>query len=242
MYLRGTTLANGGVCLVGKQMDYKATRPSDGSMAFSAQFLANGFGIEMGQQLTAGLRTDTAATNGTGIDNGAAAAAAVAVSITSVGAANPGQVNATAHGLVTGDSVVIAGTTTTPSINGSYAVIRVNDNQFTIPVNVTGGQAGAAGTVIKTSTSYGLSGYSQVTAFTGTSVTLKYQDSADDGSADAYADITGGAFAAATAITSERIATASTKTVKRWVRLASTGTFNPSTFANVMVRHLAASI
>jgi hypothetical protein len=73
MYLRGTTLGNPGVCLIGKQVDYKASRPADGSMGFTIPMLANGYGIEMdGHQLTAGLRTDTGATNGTGVEGATA--------------------------------------------------------------------------------------------------------------------------------------------------------------------------
>lgn len=69
MYTRGTAIGNGAACLVAKQADYKLTRSADGALMFDAQMLANGYGIEMdGRQLTAGLRTDTAATNGASDD------------------------------------------------------------------------------------------------------------------------------------------------------------------------------
>ncbi|MFC4609723.1 hypothetical protein ACFO9E_18160 [Streptomyces maoxianensis] len=73
MYLRGTTLGNPSACLVSKQINYDGSRAADGSFTFGVSAQANGFGLEWGQQLTAGLRTDTAATNGTSIDTAASA-------------------------------------------------------------------------------------------------------------------------------------------------------------------------
>lgn len=74
LYCRGTAIGNAAIALRGKQADYKASRGADGSMGFTAQLLANAYGIEMGEQLTAGLRTDTAATNGASLDGAAATA------------------------------------------------------------------------------------------------------------------------------------------------------------------------
>lgn len=54
--------------LVGKQPNYDPTRGDDGMITFGVSAQANGYGIEWGKQLTAGVRTDTAATNGTGVD------------------------------------------------------------------------------------------------------------------------------------------------------------------------------
>jgi len=71
MYLRGTTLGNAGICLIGQQADCKASRGADGSMGFSVQAPANGYGIECGQQLTPGILTVTGAANGASIDLGA---------------------------------------------------------------------------------------------------------------------------------------------------------------------------
>lgn len=67
-YCRGTTLGNPAACLVGKQINYDPTRGTDGSLTFNTQALANAYGLEWGQQLTAGKRTDTSATDGTGVD------------------------------------------------------------------------------------------------------------------------------------------------------------------------------
>lgn len=65
--------------------------------------------------------------------------------ITAISAANPTVITAAGHGLETGDEVTIAGSNSTPSINGQRIVTVTGPNTFTIPVNVTG--AGSAGTV-----------------------------------------------------------------------------------------------
>ncbi|MFF7949140.1 hypothetical protein [Streptomyces griseorubiginosus] len=72
-YCRGTTLGDPAASLVSKQINYDPTRGDDGMLTFGVSAQSNGYGIEWGRQLTAGLRTDTAATNGTGIDTAASA-------------------------------------------------------------------------------------------------------------------------------------------------------------------------
>jgi hypothetical protein len=72
-YCRGTTLGADAASLVGKQVNYDPTRADDGMLTFGVSAQSNGYGIEWGNQLTAGIRTDTAATNGTGIDTTASA-------------------------------------------------------------------------------------------------------------------------------------------------------------------------
>ena len=67
-YCRGTTLGNPAASLVGKQINYDGSRGADGSFTFDIAAQANGFGLEWGRQLTAGKRTDTTATVGTGVD------------------------------------------------------------------------------------------------------------------------------------------------------------------------------
>jgi len=71
-YFRGTTLGNQAAGLNAKQVNYDATRGQDGSLTFDVNAVANGFGIEFGRSLTAGVRTDTGATSGSSIDYGAA--------------------------------------------------------------------------------------------------------------------------------------------------------------------------
>lgn len=69
-YQRGTALGKPAACLVGKQVNYDPTRGDDGTLTIALQSLSNGYGIEWGEQLTAGTRTDTEATNGTGVEFG----------------------------------------------------------------------------------------------------------------------------------------------------------------------------
>lgn len=152
-YCRGTALGSPAANLIGKQIDYSATRADDGALTFAVQAQANGYGLEWCTQLTAGKRTDTTATSGTSVDLG------------------------------------------------------------------TG------------STAHGLQAYLHVFAFTGTSVTVKLQESSDNGAGDAWADVTGGGFTAATGITTQRIATAAGQTVERYLRVVTTGTFTNAIFA-----------
>lgn len=158
-YCRGTTLGNPAACLVAKQINYDMSRSDDGALTIAVRADANGYGLEWGNQLTAGKRTDTTATNGTSVDFG------------------------------------------------------------------TG------------STAFGLQAYLQVFAFTGTSVTVKLQESSDNGSGDAFADVTGGGFTAATGITTERIQTSRTQTVERYLRVVTTGTFSNAVFSVVVIRN-----
>lgn len=156
-YCRGTTLGDATASLISKQINYDGTRADDGDFKFAVQVLGNAFGLEWGIQLTAGKRTDTAATNGTGVD------------------------------------------------------------QTTV------------------STSFGWQASLHVFAFTGTSVTVSIEDSADN---ITFAALSGATFTAATGITSERIASASpTATVRRYVRAVTTGTFTSATFAVAFVRN-----
>jgi hypothetical protein len=91
-------------------------------------------------------------------------------------------------------------------------------------------------------TAFGLQAYLHVFAFTGTSATIKLQHSNDNGAGDAYADVTGGAFASVTTATSERIATGRTLSVKRWIRLSIAGTFTNLQCAVVVSKNPASVI
>jgi hypothetical protein len=68
MYFRGTTLGGPVAALVGKQLNYDMTRADDGKLTLKVTADANGYGLEWGISLTAGIRTDTAATNGSSVD------------------------------------------------------------------------------------------------------------------------------------------------------------------------------
>lgn len=87
------------------------------------------------------------------------------------------------------------------------------------------------------SSTFGLQAYLQVPAFTGTNITIKLQESSDSGAGDAWADVTGGAFTVVTGITTERIQTARTQTVERYLRVVTSGTFTSCTFAVMVQRN-----
>lgn len=72
-YCRGTSLGDPAASLVSKQIGYDPTRTDDGMLTFAVSAQSNGYGIEWGRQLTAGIRSDSAATNGTSIDTTASA-------------------------------------------------------------------------------------------------------------------------------------------------------------------------
>jgi hypothetical protein len=148
-YWRGTILGNPVASLVGKQLNYDGNRADNGSLRFAFAADANAFGLDWGRSLTAGVRTDSGAANGSSID-------------------------------------------TTASV------------------------------------SFGAQAYLHVFAFTGTSVTVKIQDSADN---SAFADVTGLTFTAATGQTSQRLATGRTATIRRYLRVVTTGTFSNAAFA-----------
>lgn len=163
-YFRGTTLGGASANIVAKQIGYDGTRGDDGAFTFAVEAQANGYGLEWGTSMTAGMRTDTTAANGTSVDFG------------------------------------------------------------------TG------------STTFGLQAYLHVFSFTGTSVTVKLQESSDNGAGDAFADVTGGGFTAATGVTSQRIATASGQTVERYLRVVTTGTFSNAVFAVSVNRNDTATV
>jgi hypothetical protein len=79
---------------------------------------------------------------------------------------------------------------------------------------------------ITVSTAFGLQAWLHVTAFAGTSVTVKLQDSADNST---FADITSATFTAVTvAPNAQRIAVSGT--VRRYIRAVTTGTFSNAVF------------
>lgn len=164
-YCRGTALGDPAASLIGKQVNYDPTRGDDGMLTFGVSAQSNGYGIEWGRQLTAGVRTDTAATNGTGVDTAASAS--------------------------------------------------------------FGGQA-----------------YLQVFApFTGTDVTVKIQDSADNVS---FADVAGFSFTQITggAPLTERIALSNTATLRRYLRATTvtTGGFTALSFSVNVIKNEAAGV
>lgn len=150
-YFHRTTIGSPVASCVGKQLTYDPSRAADGGYTANVQILANAWWMDWGKALTTSPRTDTGATNGTGVDFSAAG-------------------------------------------------------------------------------SFGLQAYLHVVSFTGTSATVKLQQSSDNGSGDAWADVTGGGFTTVTGATSERIATARDQAVERYLRVVTTGTFSELEF------------
>lgn len=66
--------------------------------------------------------------------------------------ANPTVVTSYSHGLQTGDTISIAGSNSTPTIDGARVVTVIDQNTFSVPVNVTG--AGTAGYYSRTFTEF----------------------------------------------------------------------------------------
>lgn len=136
-----------------------------------------------------------------------------------------------------------------------YAPTRAQDGALTMAVssqaNGFGLEWGVLGTAGKrtdgtatngspvdngAASAFGLQAYLQVFSFTGTSVTVKLQESSDNG-ADVYADVVGGGFTAATGKTAQRIATSGALAVERYLRVVTTGTFSSAVFAVLICRN-----
>lgn len=103
---------------------------------------------------------------------------------------------------------------------------------------------GANGTSIDqttVSTAFGWQAYMHVLGVTGTNLVVTLQDSADNSS---FTNLTSGAFASATAGASPQwqrtTGATTTDTVRRYVRLVSSGTFSSATFLVQFVRNLTA--
>jgi len=94
-----------------------------------------------------------------------------------------------------------------------------------------GGATNGTGVDFTAGAAFGLQGYLQVFAFTGTSATVKLQHSNDNAVGDPYADVTLGGFTLVTGVTKERIQTSRTLPIKRWLRVVTTGTFSNLVFA-----------
>ena len=160
-YLHRQTLGASAASCACLQSNVTENRSEAGDLLLSVTAVANSFGLEWGNLLTAGVRTDTAATNGASVDRN--------------------------------------------TIDGATAATAF------------GGQA-----------------YLHVFSFTGTSVAIKIQDSTND---SAWNDLPGAAFATVTGPTKERVQTARTENVDRYLRVVTTGTFSSAVFGVIFVRN-----
>lgn len=140
-----TTIGSPAFALQGKQINYDGARNQAGEFVLTVGVDSDAYPLDWGTLVTQSHRIDTAATNGAGVD------------------------------------------------------------------------FGAAGT-------FGLQAYLQVHAFTGTDVTIKLQESSDNGVGDAFTDVTDGAFTALTVAgkASQRVQTGRTAAIERYLRVVTT--------------------
>ncbi len=73
-FMVGSVLGNAAASINAKQLNYDPTRDATGNLTEKVTLSSNGYGLEWGIALTAGSRTDTVATAGAAIDNGASTA------------------------------------------------------------------------------------------------------------------------------------------------------------------------
>ncbi len=74
----------------------------------------------------------------------------LSVRVTSSSVANPSVITAPLHGFGSGDSVTISGHTgSTPAVNGTYTITVLDDNTFSIPLNVTVAGTGGRATGLR---------------------------------------------------------------------------------------------
>jgi hypothetical protein len=232
-YRRGTVLGNPAAEIVARQIDYNGTRGTDGSYTFQVGLQGDGFGLEWGVQLTPGLRTDTAATAGTGIDQ------ANGLVTPAVPASGTPQANASPLPV---QVVITGGTMTNVVING--VSVGTGAGTYTLPAgqSITLTYTVAPTWTWAAQTTSGAQAYLQVTAFTGTDVTVAIQDSADGVT---FANVSGLSFAQTTSAPgTQRVATANNATLRRYVRAVTStvGGFTSATFAVTLVRNQIAGV
>jgi hypothetical protein len=105
---------------------------------------------------------------------------------------------------------------------------------LTLGKRTDGAATNGTGVDFDAATAFGLTAYLHVVSFTGTDVTVKLQESSDNGVGDAWADVVGGGFTQITggAPTAQRIQTARDLTVERYLRAVTvtTGGFSDLQF------------
>jgi hypothetical protein len=67
---RAAAVGDPAASMIGKQIGYDPTRGTDGSLTLAIEAQANGFGLDWGESLTAGKKTDSGAANGAVHDYG----------------------------------------------------------------------------------------------------------------------------------------------------------------------------
>lgn len=231
MYCRGTALGSPAASLVAKQLNYDPNRAQSGELTVGLQTQGNAYGLEWGNLLTAGIRTDAAATNGTSVDQGAGfATPAVPASGTPV--TNTSALPATV--------VISGGTMSAVAVGG--VTVGAGAGTYTVPAGqfITLTYTVAPTWTWTLQSTFGAQAYLQVFGFTGTDATVKIQDSADG---TTFADVAGLTFAQTTSGPGvQRIATAAGATIRRYLRAVTvtTGGFTSVQFAVNVIRNQVA--
>jgi hypothetical protein len=113
-------------------------------------------------------------------------------------------------------------------------------NTLTLGTRTDAGATNGSSIDTVAGTNFGLTAYLHVLAFTGTDVTVKLQQSSDNGVGDAWADVTSGAFTQVTggAPFAERIQTARNQAVERYLRVVTvtTGGFSNLEFLAIVCK------
>jgi len=242
-FATGTALASAVANLMAKQVTYDLDRGEDGSLAAKTNVVGNAYGLDWGKLLTTGKQTIVTAANGTGVDLGIGEMPA-ALTITANTKANPSVVTASAaHGMATGNSVTITGSNSTPVIDGNWPITWVGATRFSVPVDTSAGAAGTAGAIVRTSTSFGALMYVQCFTHGSNTITIHVEHSADNGSADAFADVAGLTTAALAAQSAGLViaSTSSTAIVKRYARIVTAGAFANAIICVSLVRYPVAA-
>ena len=73
-YYHGSGIGEAAAASIAKQINYDWTRGQDGALIGTVQMIANAKGLDYCEQLTAGKRTESTATNGASWNNGASSA------------------------------------------------------------------------------------------------------------------------------------------------------------------------
>jgi hypothetical protein len=225
-YFHGSAIGN--ICASGvfKQLNFDPTRDTTASITFKTELQGNAYGADWGEQLTAGIRTDTAATNGTSIDD-SVGATTPSVPGSGTPVANTSPLPATV--------VVSGGTGTNVAING--VLQGTFDGTYVVPPNggtITLTYSGAPTWTWTYQTTNGATCYLHAFApFTGSTATVTVQSAPDNTTWTTVVAFT----AVTSAPTAQRLFTGTGVTIGKWLRVITTGTFTSFPFAVMVARY-----
>jgi len=225
-YFHGSAIGNVAFGSVAKQLNFDPTIDTSGSILFKTELQGNAFGGDWGEQLTPGIRTDTAATNGTSIDDsGGATTPGVPLSGTPVTNTSP----------LPSTVVVSGGTGTNVAING--VLQGTFDGTYVVPGNggtITLTYSSAPTWTWTYQTTNGATCYLQAFApFAGSTATVTVQSAPDNSTWTTVVAFT----AVTSAPTAQRLFTGTGVTIGKWLRVITAGTFTSFPFAVMVARY-----